>query len=673
MRKILLFFVFACTILVVKAQTFTDDFEAYAAGDPIAATSDLWETWSSANGGADDANVVTSNAHSGSNSLYFASTLAGGGPQDVVLPFPGELQVGQFNFEMWMYVNTDAGAYFNFQSEDVIGTTWAGDIYFTTEGFAQFTSGGSLLLSASYPQGAWFKLRMENDLSTNTWSVSIDDNAVGSYSNGETQIASIDIYPLQGNQFYIDDVSYEFVEYTVPANNGAVTNILNMGVGLAGQNVTPSVEIRNLGTSAINSFDLAITYDGTTYNQSVTGVNIASLAFYTVAFADVYVLSAGNNPVTATISNINGSMSDDNADDDTKTINLNPIVPATGKRVVAEEGTGTWCPWCVRGAVYMDLLSERYGEFYIGIAVHNADPMTVEAYDAAIGGLISGYPSGLVDRGPEYDPSQFEIPFLERIQMEPKAFIQNGATWDVATRTLQVSATSTFQQTVTGDYKIALVLTEDNVTGTASGYAQANAYAGGNNGAMGGYEDLPSPVPANQMEYDHVARVISPSFAGLPNAFMGMMDAGDVNTHNFSFVLPAEWDENNLHIVAMVIAPDGTIDNAFSSTITEAVNNGFVAGVGVVGITETFAPDAAVRLYPNPTKGDAQLALDFESSQKTTVEVFDANGHLVVSKYYGALQGHLTLPLMTPGWPSGIYMIKVMTEKGYSTHTLIKE
>jgi len=305
--------------------------------------------------------------------------------------------------------------------------------------------------------------------------------------------------------------------------------------------------------------------------------------------------------------------------------------------------------------------------------VHNADPMTVEAYDASIGGMISGYPSGLVDRGVEYDPSQFEIPFLERIQIAPKAFIENGASWDAATRTLNVSATADFQETVTGNYKVAVVLTEDAVTGTDSGYAQANAYAGGNNGAMGGYEDLPSPVPASQMVYDHVARAISPSFAGLPNAYMGMMNAGDVSTHNFTFVLPSEWDETNMHIVAMVLAPDGTIDNASSASITEAIANGFVSGTSVVGITEAQAPDAQIQLYPNPTNGLSHIALNLTNQTEVTVEIYSIDGKRIASKYYGSLNGNVQLPIQSERWNNGMYKIKVITNDSYSVHNLIKQ
>lgn len=417
-----------------------------------------------------------------------------------------------------------------------------------------------------------------------------------------------------------------------------------------------------------------ITYNGTTYSQDVSGLNIASLDFYTVNFSDQFTLAAGVNNAVATISAVNGiSTDDDNTSDDVKTISLNPIVPAAGKVVVAEEGTGTWCPWCVRGTVFMELLSERYPDLYVGIAVHNADPMTVGPYDTFMAANISGYPSGLVDRGPEYDPSQFEIPFLERIQIAPKALIQNGATWDATSRELQVSVTTTFQETVSGNYKIALVLTEDDVTGTGSAWSQANAYAGGTNGDMGGYEDLPSPVPFSQMEYDHVARVISPSSGGLPNAFSGMMSMGNSSIHNFIFTLPTGWDEDMIHIVAMVIAPNGSIDNAASTSITNAVNNGFQQGTTVVGITQLSSNLDDISIYPVPANDLCFVNVQLRKATKFSMEIYSSDGRLVASKDYGTITGDIRLPIQMSEWTAGIYKVRIIRDGISVTQTLVKE
>jgi hypothetical protein len=204
--------------------------------------------------------------------------------------------------------------------------------------------------------------------------------------------------------------------------------------------------------------------------------------------------------------------------------------------------------------------------------------MTVTDYDAAFGALITGYPSALVDRGNDVDPSGMSPDFLTRVQIEPKAFISNGATWDATTRTLNVSVTADFQSAANNNYKLACVLTEDGVTGTGSGYNQSNAYSGGGNGVMGGYETLGNPVPAAQMIYDHVARAIAPSFSGYVNSFPTTVSSGDLHTINFSFVLPTTWDENEIHIIGLLIDPTGKIDNAGKATITEAVSNGYVNG-----------------------------------------------------------------------------------------------
>ncbi len=673
MRKILLAIILFGCQFTIFCQSFSDDFENYNAGDMLAATSSDWATWTSANGGLDDVAVSVANAHSGTNSIYFASTATGGGPSDIILPFPGVLNVGQFNLEMWFYVNADQGAYFNLQGGANPGATWAADAFFLPGGIAQFNSGGTLLLAASYPENAWFKFRMENNLSTNTWEVFIDDVSQGTYSNGSTQIASMDIYPLSGNQFYVDDVSYEFTGYTLPVLNGAVTSINQMSGLLAGQSVNPQVVVRNLGTTTITSFTLEISYNGTIYNQNISGVTIPSLGFYTVNFTESYSIVAGLNQAVATISLVNGSFVDDESIDDTKSLNVNPIVPAPGKKVIAEEATGTWCPWCVRGTVFMERLSTTYGNLYIGIAVHNGDPMVVAPYDAAIGTLIGGYPSGVVDRGPEYDPSQFEIPFLERIQIAPKAFITNGATWDATTRTLQVSATTTFQETVSGNYKIAVVLTEDDVTGTGSQWNQANAYAGGSNGNMGGYETLPNPVPASQMSYDHVARAISPSFAGLPNAYTGMMNLGNASTHNFTFTLPTTWEEDLMHIVAMVIAPDGTIDNAFSASLNAAIENGFVSGTNVVGMTSLSSVEEELTIYPNPTNNQCNINMHLINGTKLSVEIYSLDGKKLVSKDYGTLSGDFILPINMSEWANGMYHARIIRDGVAIARTIIKE
>ncbi|MFM2191829.1 MAG: hypothetical protein RLZZ118_786, partial [Bacteroidota bacterium] len=68
----------------IQAQTFSDNFDTYTVGAALGPQSPNWTTWSGAQGGADDVNVTNTDAHSGSNSIYFSSTSASGGPADII-------------------------------------------------------------------------------------------------------------------------------------------------------------------------------------------------------------------------------------------------------------------------------------------------------------------------------------------------------------------------------------------------------------------------------------------------------------------------------------------------------------------------------------------------------------------------------------------------------------
>jgi hypothetical protein len=405
---------------------------------------------------------------------------------------------------------------------------------------------------------------------------------------------------------------------------------------------------------------MSINYNGSTLNQSYSGLNMASLAEQSFTFTNPITLSAGSQLMTFTVSNVNTGGADDDAADDVSSITVNPVVPAAGKMVVGEEGTGTWCQWCPRGAVYMDLFEQDFSDFWAGIAVHNADPMALATYDTGMGTLIGGYPSALVDRGGDVDPSGMGPDFYSRLQTAPKAFITNGATWDPATRMLYVSVTSDFQASANSNYKIACVLTEDGVTGTGSAYNQSNDYAGGGNGVMGGYELLPSSVPASQMVYDHVARAIQPSFEGFANSFPATVNAGDVHTVNFLYILPASWDETKIHIIGMMIDPAGRIDNAGKATITEAVANGYVNGT--IAGTEELALDqidAMFQLFPNPTSGNATLALNLQKEATVEVRIIDISGQEIATRNYGSLNGPSNIQLNTADLSAGVYMVEV--------------
>jgi hypothetical protein len=659
MRKLLLTGIGVALSASLFSQIFTDNFDSYTAGQKLVTQNSTdWDTWSGGGGTTEDVNVSNANASSGANSLYFASTSSTGGPSDIILRFAQVYTSGNFTLEANFYVEANKGAYFNLQQDFTVGGVWAIDCQMDENGGLELSNSGTPFLTTTYPSGVWFNLRVEIDLTTNVWELFIDNVSKGTFSNPISSIGILDLYPVNpGNNqagFYVDDVSYNHIPASLPAVNGGVTFVNQLG-GIVGQNVEVGATVRNLGSDPITSFDIEYTYNGMpAVQESVSSISLASLATYDYTFTTPVTLAAGSLPLTVTVSNINGAGADANASDDSKSITINPVVPAAGKMVLGEEATGTWCGWCPRGTVFMDYMENTYPDHWAGAAVHNGDPMVDATYDTGLNPYIpSGYPNSIVDRGSEQDPSTMEQTFLQRIVVGPTALLTNGATYNASTRELEVSVTADFQSAASGDWRVGIILTEDGVTGT-TGYDQTNYYSGGANGEMGGFELLADPVPAAQMVYDHVARSITPGFDGLSNSFPTSISGGASLTNCFSFTLPAGWDETKMHIISFLRNPSGVMDNAAKETIASATTNGYVPCL--TGITEGEAVEPSFKLFPNPTNDVTYIDIINNDNSNVNVTVVDISGKIVAQKDYD-VNGAVKLPIVTNGLSKGIYIV----------------
>ena len=665
MKKIYLGLLALAIANFTYAQDYSDDFESYNEGDYIGVESDQWTTWSGTTGGAEDAQINTAQANSGTNSIFF-DAIGSAGPQDVVLLFNGKHTEDLFNFSAYFYIPAGNSAYFNFQAEETIGVTWAMELYMNNDGTLTVASAGNNHVATTYPNDQWFKVEFDVNLTLNNWEFLIDDASKGIWVNEVNAIATADFYPATANDlFWIDDVQFTVTEFVLPDLNAQVQDVSVGAIGVVGQDRIATITVGNGGQNEITSFDLDVSYNGTDYNMSESGLTLASLDNMVIELPDAITLVEGENAMVATVSNVNDLGQDDDPNDDMNQKLIDPAVPAPGRIVIAEEGTGTWCQWCPRGAVAMDFMANNYDGYYYGIAVHNGDPMVVEEYDDALG--FSAFPGAMVDRKSVIDPSGIELDFVDRVEILAAATVTTGAQWDGDV--LMVSLTYGFMEEITGNWRVVCVLTEDKVTGTSSGYAQSNAYSGGST-PMGGYEDLPNPVPASMMVYDHVARVTSPNANGLDDAFPDGQTAGSSHTFNFTFSISSEWNATNMHIVGMLIK-NGDINNGGGSTIDDAIANGYVEGTVVVGIEELSHIVSNFEIYPNPATDLTNINLVLENQQRVTLQIIDIAGKVVRRKDYGQLNGAYTLPIGLNDLESGIYFVNLLIGNRAITQKLI--
>ena len=651
-----------------------ENFDSFQNGDPVAQTLSDWNTWGELMSGttapfADDANISNIMSYSGLNSLYLFSG-ASQGAQDIVLPFgtAAPYELGIFEFSSMFYINAGTGAYFNFQAENIPGNVWSLDCKMDLGSLIlENTGNGFNYLTTTYPEEVWFELKLVCDLTNNNWELFLDGVSQGSFTNLVNKIASLDFYPILGHQFYVDDVCWSYTAPNLADLNAQVILEDSIVAGLSGQTRIPSLDIRNLGISNITSFDVDFEYNGITITENITGVNMLTQDIYNVNMTNGITLIGGINTGTATVYNVNGLGPDNDISDDVMSIQIEVITPAAGKLVIGEEATGTWCGWCPRGAVALNWMDKDYEGYWQGIAVHNGDPMTSPDYDNGMAPYISGYPSGLVDRGSDIDPGAFKQDFLQRIIIEPNGIITNGA--ELNGNILKVSLTAEIQNNINGNYKLACVLVEDSVTGNSTQYYQSNSYSGGASGSLidvdgTDWANMPSNVPASQMIYRHVGRSIAPSFGGEPLNSTSLL-VGDTETICFEFILDPSWDQSQIHIVGMFIDDNNQIDNASSTGITTAINTGYTQCAITSSGIELNGPNR-VNIYPNPAND--KIYISNLKEDNITTKIYDIKGRLVLENKVSNKE-YLNISKLS----KGVYQIKFEGSDWNETRKLVKE
>ena len=425
--------------------------------------------------------------------------------------------------------------------------------------------------------------------------------------------------------------------------------------GLAGTTKNVLGAVFNNGSTTITSFNAVYVFNGgAPVVSTISGVSIAPFTTATFTCTTPVTMPAAVGPYQLRLlANVTGDV---NAVNDTSVLDTLTTVGFLPTKVLAfEEGTGTWCQWCPRGAVFMDSLHTLYGNNVSLIAVHNrtSDPMQIPAYDAYVSSNIGGYPSVLMDRKAEYDPSELLGAYTDHSGDFGFADITATPTW--TTTNLSVGVTVKPAIDLNGA-TIALVVTEDSVHGTASGYNQANAYSSNPTSSLTGgginYNALPNPIPAASMYYSHVARSITPSVTGSTTLLPASMTNGTTYNCTMSAPITSTWAYNKLHGVVLLLGANGNVLNSRSFSKALGVSN-IEAGIENVVV------------FPNPASTTATLVFDMKNSAKVDVTVFDMLGRVVYTTpatQVAAGTDRISIPLNN--FSTGTYTVKVQTETG---------
>ncbi|HXS35292.1 MAG TPA: T9SS type A sorting domain-containing protein [Flavipsychrobacter sp.] len=449
----------------------------------------------------------------------------------------------------------------------------------------------------------------------------------------------------------------------------------------AGTNLIINGYVFNNSYNPVTSYNINFVQgDGSIATVSMTpspAIGPYSLDTFTATTPYVFPSAVGSHPSQVWVS-IPGDV---NPANDTMGVSFYTVGSKPTKKLAIEEATGIWCGFCPRGKVFADSIVNAFGNNISIISVHNQaasvgryDPLEIPAYDNFITsnyfGPNDGFPSFVLDRRETFDPSYiFDYYNLENSYFG-FADVAVG-TPTISGSTLSTNVTITPAINLNGDYRVALVITEDKVHHSVYSsnlapdpdgewnqenyYSTANPY-GGSVGYLAetgfDYTALPFLIPDTIMYYDYTARSIS-DLTGAAHGLPSSMTAGTAYPITLTGSVSSNWNPNNLKAVVLFIDGSDTVilnsNSAATATAIANVNS---------GIEE-------VRLFPNPAQNFTNVVFNLTESTNVQIQVTDMVGRVVYlspDKQMNAGENKVTIS--TTDMASGLYNVKITSDQG---------
>ena len=153
------------------------------------------------------------------------------------------------------------------------------------------------------------------------------------------------------------------------------------------------------------------------------------------------------------------------------------------------------------------------------------------------------------------------------------------------------------------------------------------------------------------MVYDHVGRALLGGYFGEVGSMPAAIAAGDTPGHTFTYTLPADMDENHIHVVSMILDADNDdIINATSTDVEIPVGN------KNLNFNENLA-----KVFPNPFSDMTTVSLNLVDAADVTIQVYNSVGQMVGQQDFGKLSGEQNIPFNGTNLSEGVYICLLYT------------
>lgn len=231
------------------------------------------------------------------------------------------------------------------------------------------------------------------------------------------------------------------------------------------------------------------------------------------------------------------------------------------RKPILEVYTGTWCGFCPDAESYIEAIRATYPDTIV-VQIHNGDAMQNANGFTVADTLCDGYPGATIDHfkfGNEADVDISRSNWFARMAdrsatTSPVSVSLTKVLWNPDTREITVRVSAAFAAPESGDLRFNLYVVEDNVTG-GNAYDQLNHY---NNSAGHPYFGAGDPI-AGYVHHDVVRQLVGGAW-GTSGVIPANVSAGQTFTQEYTYTLPADYDETQVKLVGLVQRYDANIE-----------------------------------------------------------------------------------------------------------------
>lgn len=321
------------------------------------------------------------------------------------------------------------------------------------------------------------------------------------------------------------------------------------------------------------------------------------------------------------------------------------------RKVLIEESTGTWCGYCPSGAYNIACMQEdeEMSEYVVAVAVHapgtTADQMVVESYHQALG--CTSQPTLVVNRIESFSMGTNDVNFdktnqnsfayrVTQFQKEPTLLeVDLTGEWVIeGNDTTAINCHATVKTAFPSEnarYRLAFILTENNVYMPNNGnWRQSNYYSGTEDqigGTLGGWTQLPEYVL--NVRFHDVARGIW-DFNGIEGSLPQVMAIDTEYTYDYKITIP---DTEKISSAGVTIRP--AIKREYCEIICAIIDTttGEIVNVDSYPMSEVAENRFSIQdLLDEIANGIDGIQIDNSNAE---IEYFDLQGRKIINPENG--------------------------------------